>query len=60
MTMHMIVGNQYVTCSIVRTISRHMRMLVDLCLTFVDVEQRGDEIIDTLLCVVCCRPSISG
>ena len=60
MTTHMIVGNQYVTCSIVRRVSRHMRMLIDYCLTLVDEVQRDDEITDRLFGVVCCRPSVSG
>ena len=60
MTTCMIVGNQSTTYDIVRRVSRHMRMLVDLCLTLVDAEQRGDEIIHTLFCVVYCRPSVSG
>ena len=55
----MIVGNWYITYSIARRVSRHMRMLVDLCLTSVDVEQRGDKTNDTMFYVVCYRPSIT-
>lgn len=37
-----------------------MRMPVDLCLKLADVEQRDDEITNTLFCVVHYKPSISG
>ena len=60
MTMHMIVGNQLITYSIVRRVSRRMRMLVHYCLTLVGEIQRDDEIIDRLFCVVYCRPSVNG
>ena len=43
MTMLMTVGNQLVTYNTVRKVSKLMRMLVDLCLTLVDVALRDDE-----------------
>ena len=56
-----IVGNQLRQLhSIVRRVSKHMRMLVDYCLTSVDEVQRDEEITDRLFGVVRCRASVSG
>ena len=52
MTTPMIVGNQYAICSTAKRVSRHMRMLIDLCLTLVDVAQKDGEITDRLF--MCC------
>ena len=52
MTMLMIVGNQYVIYNTAKRVSRHTKMLVDLCLTLVDVVQRDNESTDRLF--MCC------
>ena len=49
MTMHMTVGNPYITYYIVVRVSRRTRTLVDLCLTLAGVDRRDDSVTDTFM-----------